>query len=60
MGWLKNNVPWVMGAIQAAIALLIAFGLDLTSDQTAAILGVSAALLAVVTHSQVSPKAPGT
>lgn len=58
MTWVRNNVPWVMGIIQALLALLIAFGLDLTSDQTAAILGVSAAVLAVVTHTQVSPKAP--
>ncbi len=56
MNWIKSEVPLILGLVQAVIALLIAFGLNLTADQTAAILAVSAAVLAVVTRSQVSPK----
>lgn len=56
MNWIKSEVPLILGLVQAVLALLLAFGLELTVDQTAAILAVSAAILAVVTRSQVSPK----
>lgn len=45
----------IIGLVQAAIALAVGFGLDLTTEQTAAILAFTAAVLAVVTRSQVSP-----
>ncbi|WP_330473847.1 hypothetical protein [Terrabacter sp. C0L_2] len=47
----------ILGALQAVIALAISFGLDLSPEQTGAILAASAAVLAVVTRSQVSPSA---
>lgn len=47
----------ILGAIQTVLALAIAFGLDLSNEQTGAILAASAAVLAVVTRSQVSPSA---
>lgn len=56
MKWLKSEVPLLLGLVQAVLALVIAFGVDLTSAQTGAVLAVSAAVLAVVTRSQVSPK----
>ena len=45
----------ILGLVQAAIALGVAFGLDLSIEQTGAILAVTAALLAVITRSQVTP-----
>jgi len=57
VAWLRGRVPLVMAAVQALIALLIVFGLSLTSDQTAAIMAFVAAVLAVVTYTQVTPKA---
>lgn len=47
----------ILGALQAVIALAISFGLDLSPGQVGAILAASAAVLAVVTRSQVSPSA---
>lgn len=47
----------VLGAVQAVLALLIAFGLKLSVEQTGAILAATAAILAVVTRSQVTPVA---
>lgn len=47
----------VLGAVQAVLALVIAFGLKLSVEQTGAILAATAAILAVVTRSQVTPVA---
>lgn len=47
----------IMGLVQMILAGAVAFGLDLTSDQTAAVLGISAALLSVVTRQKVNPVA---
>ena len=47
----------ILGALQAVVALAISFGLDLSPEQVGAILAASAAVLAVVTRSQVSPSA---
>lgn len=45
----------IIGAIQALLALVVAFGLDLSVEQTGAILAASAAVLAVITRRSVSP-----
>lgn len=47
----------IIGAVQAILALALAFGLRLSVEQTGAILAATAAVLAVVTRSQVSPVA---
>lgn len=53
---LWNREPALfMGALQALLALVIAFGLNLSEVQIAALLGTSAAVLALVTRSKVSP-----
>ena len=44
-----------MGLVQAGIILAVSFGLKLSPEQTGAILAFSAALLAWVTRSQVTP-----
>lgn len=43
----------IVGVIQAALVLAVSFGLHLTGEQVGAIAGVSAAVLALVTRSQV-------
>jgi len=49
----------VIGAIMALIALATGFGLDISGEQQALISAAVAAVLSVVTRSQVSPvKAP--
>ena len=45
----------VLALVQAIIVLAVAFGLKLTSEQTGAILAVTAVVLGLVTRSQVTP-----
>ena len=47
-----------MAVVQALLALLIAFGLNLTGDQVGAIMAFSAALLALVVRQNVTPTPP--
>lgn len=47
----------IIGLVQAVIALGAAFGLDLSPEQVGALLAATAAILAVVTRSQVTPVA---
>ena len=56
MKWLRAEVPLLLGLVQAVTALVIAFGVTLTQGQIGSILAASAALLAVVTRTQVTPK----
>jgi hypothetical protein len=44
-----------LGVVQAAIALFVSFGLGLTPEQIGGILAFSAAVLALITRSQVTP-----
>lgn len=45
----------VLAVVQAALALVAAFGLDLTGEQTGAIVALSAAVLGIVTRQKVQP-----
>lgn len=45
----------IIGLIQAAIALAASFGLDMTPEQIGALVAITAAVLSVVTRSQVTP-----
>jgi uncharacterized protein (DUF697 family) len=45
----------VVAVVQAVLVLAISFGLQLTPEQTGGILAVSAALLGLLTRSQVIP-----
>ena len=47
----------VLATMQAILALAIAFGLDLTDEQLGAILAASAAVMGLITRSQVTPVA---
>lgn len=45
----------VVALVQAILVLAISFGLDLTEEQTAGILTLTAIVLGLITRSQVSP-----
>jgi hypothetical protein len=45
----------ILGALQAVLALALSFGLELSTEQVGAILAATAAVLGVITRSQVSP-----
>lgn len=51
----KNEPALLSGAIQAVLGLLLAFGVDLSNEQTGAIMVVTAAILAFITRAAVVP-----
>lgn len=56
MGNLWNREPtMILATLQALIALGISFGLGLTAEQVGAIMAASAAVLGLITRSQVTP-----
>lgn len=52
---IRREPVLVSGLVQALLAAAVAFGVDLTDEQVGALLAVTAAVLALVTRSQVSP-----
>lgn len=58
MSNLWNREPaLVLAVVQTVLALLIAFGADLTAEQVGSILAVSAAVLGLITRKKVTPSA---
>jgi uncharacterized membrane protein YphA (DoxX/SURF4 family) len=52
---IKNEPAVVAGVVQALLGLLLAFGVNLSTEQVGAVMAVTAALLALVVRSQVTP-----
>jgi hypothetical protein len=52
---LRNEPALILGFTQAVLGLLLAFGVDLSSKQTAAVLAVTAAGLALAARAKVVP-----
>lgn len=52
---IQEEPALVLGAIQALVAMAVGFGLDITAEQVGLIVAASAAVLSVVTRSQVTP-----
>lgn len=50
----REPVMW-LAVVQAALAALIAFGFDLSADQTAGVMALSAAVLGFIARAQVTP-----
>lgn len=48
----------IAGLIQAVLGLLLAFGVNLSQEQVGAIMAVTAAVLALVVRSRVTPTKP--
>lgn len=51
----KREPALFYGAVNSVLALVLAFGVDLSTEQTGAILAVTSALLALITRAQVTP-----
>ena len=51
----KAEPALIAGALQALLALLLAFGVPMTDEQVGAILALSAAVLAIVVRQRVTP-----
>lgn len=51
----KREPVLIQGVIQMGLALILAFGVDLTLEQTGGILAFTAAVLALITRTQVTP-----
>jgi hypothetical protein len=52
---IRNEPALVAGLVQAVLGLLLAFGLELSIEQVGAIMAVTAAVLAFVVRSVVTP-----
>jgi hypothetical protein len=52
---LGREPAMVLALVQAVLALVVAFGLNLAPDQIGAILAVTAVVLGLITRSRVSP-----
>ena len=59
MNLLKTEPVALQGMLQTTLALLVTFGLKLSAEQVGALLALTAAVLAVVTRTQVSPVVTG-
>jgi hypothetical protein len=55
MNVVRDEPALVLGLVQAAVALAVGFGLDLSGEQVALLVAFTAAALSVVTRSQVTP-----
>jgi hypothetical protein len=54
---IRREPALIVGLIEALLVLAVAFGLDLTAEQTAAIVAVATVLGGLVVRSQVTPVA---
>jgi uncharacterized protein (DUF697 family) len=45
----------ILAAVQAIVALVVSFGLDLTGEQVGSIVAVSAAVLGIIVRRKVTP-----
>ncbi len=53
----KAEPALIVGVLQALVALAVSFGFNLSADQIGALVAAMAAVFAVVTRTQVTPKA---
>jgi predicted ABC-type sugar transport system permease subunit len=51
----RNEPALILGLVQAVIALVLAFGIDLSEEQIGSILALTAVVLAIVTRMLVTP-----
>lgn len=52
---IRNEPVLVTGFIQAVLGLLLAFGVDLSTEQVGSVLALSAAMLAFIARGKVTP-----
>lgn len=51
----KREPALFYGLVNTVLALILAFGVDLSTEQTGAILAVTSAVLALITRAKVTP-----
>ena len=51
----KREPVLIMAALQAVLAVAVAFGLNWTTEQVGTVLAASAAVIGLITRTQVSP-----
>jgi hypothetical protein len=51
----RHEPALILGLVQAVIALVLAFGVDLSEEQIGSILALTAVVLAIVTRMLVTP-----
>lgn len=56
MNLLAKEPALLLGAVQAALVLAVSFGFELSEEQRAAILALTAAVLSVLTRQLVIPR----
>lgn len=56
MSYIKNEVPMVAALITAAFAVAVSFGVNISSTQQAAILGLEGVIAGLITRAFVTPK----
>jgi hypothetical protein len=54
----RQEPALILGLVQAVIALVLAFGVDLSTEQIGSIMALTAVILAIVTRMLVTPNAP--
>jgi len=52
---IKNEPALIVGLVQAILALVLAFGVDLSEEQIGSILAITSVILAIVTRMLVTP-----
>lgn len=55
MSGLRREPALIVGLVEALLVLAVAFGLDLTTEQVAAVTGAAVVVGALLTRSQVTP-----
>jgi hypothetical protein len=57
---IRSEPALILGLVQAVIALVLAFGVDLSEEQIGSIMALTAVILAIVTRMLVTPNAPSS
>jgi nitrate/nitrite transporter NarK len=52
---LRNEPALIVGLVQAVLALVLAFGVDLSEEQIGSILAITSVILAIITRMLVTP-----
>lgn len=56
----RQEPALILGLVQAVIALVLAFGVDLSTEQIGSIMALTAVILAIVTRMLVTPNTPSS
>ena len=57
---IRSEPALILGLVQAVIALVLAFGVDLSEEQIGSVMALTAVILAIVTRMLVTPNTPSS